>query len=94
MASNKEKINKAMTAETIKTFLIDLLRSQGYKTFADRLEYYKLIIADRYHGWPISVAAMSQVAPEIIINPNMIDESKIVAAGDDPNVSPYNKMMN
>ena len=51
--------------------LIDYLNMTGYKTYADRLVYYKFILADVYRNYPCEVAFMIPETGEIVLNPSL-----------------------
>ena len=79
--NNKKILNESLSDE-IKETIIEYLIDEGYGTYARRLRVYKFIVADRYHGSYIDVAAMFPTSAEIVVNPNMVDISKMYVAGD------------
>lgn len=73
---NKTALNESL-ADDIKEELIEYLGEEGYATYSRRLRQYKFIIADKYHGHYIDVAAMFPSTNEIVINPSMLDSNKM-----------------
>lgn len=77
---SKIELNESIASET-KENIIEFLIGEGYGTYAKRLQTYKFVIAHMYHGVFIEVAAMFPDYNEIVINPSMVDATKMVVAG-------------
>ncbi len=67
--------NEQMTRrdKEIKECIIEMLISEGYGTYADRLKEFDLLVTDFWHGHPVGVALMSAETGEICINPDFAD---------------------
>lgn len=70
------------TVETTKEIIRNYLIQEGYGTYAKRLAAYKFYIADVWHEHYIAVAAMFPDYAEVVINPAMVDATKMFVAGD------------